>query len=173
MSRIWLRAVLAALLVMTVATKIRGSPPLTREQFAATVIDVLAAQGLADNAIIAPARGILPVAVQLEPSQCKGKIEIIPVSLNLQEAPLFASLLEPTYKRQFAFLDRTWRTEDRVGIRLTWAKHKTSYFLGLGQFAASTPVLLIASPPDCAVLDSIDWSPVWSGRRTAVAKRGQ
>jgi hypothetical protein len=173
MNRVWLRAVLALLLVMTVASKTRGSAPLNREQLAATVIDVLAAQELAGNAVIPPERGILPVAVQLQPSQCQGPVEIIPVSINLQEAPLFASLLKPNYRRQFVYLDRAWNTEDRLGMRFTWMKHKMLYFLGVGRFAASTPVLLIASPPDCAALDSINWSPVWSGRAMTVAKRAQ
>ena len=165
MSRNSLRAILALLLLMTVVNKSQISASLNRDEVASNVVDVLSAHQLSAQPI-APERDLLPAAARIQAPGCDEPIEVIPIHINLQEAPIFDVFVKPNYTRQFFYLDKTWFSEDRVGMRLTWLKNKLLSFFGLGHFVNSTTGLLIASPPGCIVASTIDWSPVWS-RRTA------
>src|SRR5262245_55195692 len=155
-----LRAILALLLLMTVASKTRVATNLNQDELKSNVLAVVSKHGL--RAQSAPTRNLLPAAAHIEAPGCDGTIEVILVHINLQEAPLFDTFVKPIYTRRYAFFDKTWDSENRVGMRLTWLKHKLLSFLGLGRFVNSTTGLLIASPPDCGAAWAIDWSPVWS-----------
>ena len=159
MSRTSLRALLAALLLMTVATKTQVSANLSRDRLTGNVLDVISAHQLKTYPVAT--RDLLPAAARIEAPGCDGSIDVIPVHINLQEAPLFDTFVNPKYTRLFAFLDKTWSREDRIGMRLTWLRHKLLSFLGLGHFLNSTTGLLIASPAGCSAALAIDWAPVW------------
>jgi hypothetical protein len=171
MSRTYLRAILAVLLLMTVINKTRVSASLTRETLTSNVLEVLSEHRLSPQRVM-PERDLLPTAAYFQVPGCDGPIEVIPIHINLQEAPIFDALVKPAYTRQFAYLDKTWLGENRVGMRLTWLKHKLLSFLGIGHFANSTTGLLIASPPNCRAASTIDWSPVWRRRMVAVESAG-
>jgi hypothetical protein len=92
---------------------------------------------------------------------CEGVLQVIPVTLSLQESTLFATIVKEGYSRRFVYLDRVWLTEDRLGMRIEWLKRKALSFVGLNPYAASATALLVAEPPHCTVAQSIDWSAVW------------
>src|SRR5215470_8697984 len=122
MSRISLRAILGVLLLMTVATKTHVTANLSRDKLTGNVLDVISAHRL--NTYPVPIRDLLPAAARIGVPGCDGTIDVIPVHINLQEAPLFDTFVDPNYTRLFAFLDKTWSREDRIGMRLTWLRHK-------------------------------------------------
>src|SRR5262245_44152914 len=140
----YLRAILALLLLMTIATKTHVAPNLNRDELTSNVLEVISEERLSAQPIM-PTRDLLPPAVHIHAPGCTGPIEVIPIHINLQEAPLFDTFVKPNYTRRFAFLDKTWFSENRVEMRLIWLKHKLLSFLGLGLFVNSTTGLLIAS----------------------------
>lgn len=165
-----LRAVFVSLLLLTVVTQTQGPLDSDRERLTRNVLEVLAGQGLSARAALPPARDILPVAAQFQAPGCGDRIEVLLFHINLQEAPLFDAVLKPNYARQFAYLDETWFSENRLGMRLTWLKHRVRSVLGLSRFMRSKDGLLIVSPPGCQIAQTVDWSLVWD-RRTMTPAR--
>jgi len=49
-------------------------------------------------------------------------------------------------------------------MRIAWLKHKAASVLGFGRYSLLKTVLLVASPPECNVVEQIDWQPVWEPR---------
>jgi hypothetical protein len=171
MSRIVLRVVLAGLLLAGVAGKLGISAEPGRDDVGRAVLRVLNEHGFSAWADVSKKRSeLLPVAVQLQAPGCDGPIEIVPVNINLQEAPLFGAEVRPDYTRQFAYLDGVWSKEDRLGLRLRWVKYKALSALGLSRFVAISTGLLVASPPGCHLAQTIDWSMVWDRRTIAATK---
>jgi hypothetical protein len=171
MKAYWLRSILALLLLATAAAKTRGTANIDQETLATNILHVLAEHRLGAQAARPVGRTLLPVAVQFHAPECSGPIEVIPIDINLQEAPLFDLFVRPDYTRQFVYLDKTWTGADRLQMRLTWLRHKASAMLGLGRFVTITKGLLVASPPGCQAAAAIDWSAVWTrGTRTAAAR---
>lgn len=173
MTRTLLRVVFVSLLLLTVVTQTQGPVDSDREILASNVLEVLAAKGLDARAAQPPPRDILPVAAQFQAPGCSDRIEVVLFHINLQEAPVFDAVLKPNYVRQFAYLDETWLTENRLGMRLTWLKHRMRSILGLSRFIRSKDGLLIVSPPGCQIAPTVDWSLVWDRRTMAPAKAAQ
>src|SRR5262249_15925828 len=158
MSCNWLRTIWTLLLLMMVGNKAHISTN-DREKFANNLVQVIAAHRFS----VEPTTRIrdeFPDAVHFRAPECEQPIEIIPVHISLQEAPLFDAIIKVNYTRQFAFLDQTWPSENRVGMRITWLKHKILAFFGRDRFVANSTGLLIVSPPDCRAAAAIDWAPV-------------
>ena len=163
MSCNWLRTIWALLLLMMVVNNAQMPASLDREKLANNVVQVIAAHRLSVEPMLS-VRDQFPDAARFRAPGCEEPIEVIPVHINLQEAPLFDALITANYKRQFVYLDQTWLSENRVAMRLTWLKHKMLSFLGWGRFVTIPTGLLIVSPPDCHAAEAIDWTPVWSWR---------
>ena len=163
MSRNWLRTIWALLLLMVVVNNAQMPASFDREKLANNVVQVIAAHRLSTEPMPA-ARDPFPDAVRFRAPGCEEPIEVIPVHINLQEAPLFDALIKANYTRQFVYLDQTWLSENRVAMRLTWLKHKVLSFLGWGRFVTIPTGLLVVSPPGCDAAEAIDWTPVWSRR---------
>jgi hypothetical protein len=161
------RTVLAALLIMTVAGKLHVSAgPSPEPSFSQAVMRVLQAHGLQGHRRNWSARDVLHTTIEFQAPGCDRTIEIIPIEINLQAAPLFDLVVEPGYTTRFAYLDRTWPLEDRMGMRSAWLRNKALSILGLGRFVTLPTGLLIAEPPGCEV-GKIDWSLVWDRRTLA------
>lgn len=160
-----MRLILAGLLLAMVATRISVGPPATLDIHAA-VVDVLTRRGLSvqDSP---PAQHQEPFASLFATLPgCSAPVQIMPVTLSLQEGPAFDSTIAPGYDRRFAYLSRTWATADRLGIRVEWAREKTLSLFGLSRFVPIPTALVIAAPAGCRAADAIDWSAVWE-RTTA------
>ena len=63
---------------------------------------------------------------------------MIPIISTSRRLP-FDAIVKPAYTRQFAYLDKTWLSENRVGMRLTWLKHKLLTLVGLGHLRTAPP----------------------------------
>jgi hypothetical protein len=163
MSRNWLRIIWALLLLMTVASKAQVSTSLDREELANNVVQVIATHRLSVEPMLS-VRDLFAGAARFRAPGCDEPIEVMPVHISLQEAPLFDALIKADYTRQFVYLDQTWLSENRVAMRLTWLKHKALSFLGRGRFVTIPTGLLVVSPPGCHAAEAIDWTPVWSPR---------
>lgn len=168
MSRILMRAILASLLLMTVASKTQTLADAGRDRLISNVLEVLAEYQVNAQANVLAKDAVLPVAVHFQAPGCEGPVEVMPVDINLQVAPLFDTVVKPNYVRQFVYLDQTWSSENRLGMRLTWLRHRALFTLGLGRFVTNKTGLLVASPPGCHIAPAIDWSLVWD-RRTMAA----
>ena len=164
MSRIVVRATFASLLLLTVYSKTQASIEFSRDKLVSNVLEVLAAHKVSAQANPLQKGVVLPVAVRFRASGCEGPIEIMPIDINLQEAPLLDTIVKPNYVRQFVYLDQVWDSEDRLGMRLTWLRHWTLYTLGIGRFVTNKTGILVASPPGCHIDPPIDWSLAWDRR---------
>lgn len=161
--------ILALVLLATVAIKAtQSSASIDRDALTSNILRVLSENRLGTPVAKPLPREVLPVAAQFEAPGCDGPIEVILVYINLQEAPLFDTVIRAGYTRQFAYLGKTWTSADRLQLRLTWLKHKALGILGQGRFVVIGTALLVVSPPGCHAAATIDWSPVWS-RSTATA----
>ena len=165
-----LRVILIGLLLATIAGKVRISADLGGDNISGRVIKVLNERGIIATTDVGEAHSVLPSAIHFHAPGCDQMVEVVPISINLQEAPLFDKVIRPSYGRQFAYLDRTWLTEDRLGMRLTWIRNKALSIFGLGRFVTSTKGLLIASPPSCEIAQTIDWSLVWDIHTVAAVR---
>lgn len=177
MNRLIGRIALGVLLIATVAGKIhistRSSPETAINR---AVVKVLEAHGLNGRVHVSETRNVLRSSIEVRPPGCDRAIEILPVDINLQAAPLFDIVIEPGYTMWFAYLDRTWRFEDRMDMRFTWLRNKALSIFGLGRFVTIPTGLLIAEPPGCHV-GHVDWSMVWdtrtlTGRQRAAPQSG-
>src|SRR5262249_42081962 len=130
-----LRAIWTLLLLMmvckflaTVGNKTQMSTSLDREKFTNKVAHVIAAHRFNVEPMLQQ-RDQFPDATLFQAPGCDQPIEIIPVHINLQDAPLFNAHIKANHTRQFAYLDQTWRSENRVEMRIAWLKHKVLSFL--------------------------------------------
>ena len=169
MKRIVLRAVLVGLLFSTVASNVRISAGAGQD-ISGAVTEVLKEHGFSAGAGEPVARTTSHPAIQFRTPGCDGLIEVVPIDINLQEAPLFDTVGGPAYVRRIAYLDRTWLAEDRLGIRIEWLKNKALSIFGRGRFVTVPTGLLIAEPPGCHIARTINWSLVWDRRTVATAQ---
>ena len=170
MSVMLLRIIFAGLLLATVASKAQVPTDFSRDDVSGIVIKVLNQHGLSARADIPEERNVLRDAVHFRAPGCDGIIEVLPIYINLQEAPLFDAVIRPSYTKRFAYLDRIWLTEDRLGMRLVWLKYKALSIFGLSRFVTIPVGLLVASPPSCHIAQTVDWSLVWDRRTIASAR---
>jgi hypothetical protein len=160
-----MRLILGGLLVATVVLRISAGPTENLD-IRAAIVDVLTRHGhtVRDDA---PDRVGEPLNSLFAAFQgCESPVQIMPVTLSVQEGAAFDATVPADYHRRFVYLGRTWPTADRLGIRLEWLREKTLSTLGLSRFVPIPTALLIAAPPDCKAADRFDWSAVWT-RTTA------
>jgi hypothetical protein len=152
---------------LTVVSKLQTPLGIDRRDLISGVVRVLAEHQFKSEADLNPARRVLPVAVRFEAPGCDRPIDVVTIHINLHEAPLFDAAIGTAGTRQFVYLDRIWTEENRLGMRLTWLRHKVLSFLGLGRLEAITLGLLVISPSGCHAAQAIDWSKVWDKRTIA------
>jgi hypothetical protein len=162
-----LRAVFVALLLATLASKAQTSPTASIGvlDIRASIIDVLAGQGLAAREDQAGQGQVFAGSVLFHAPGCDREVRVVPVSISLWEGPLFDEVIGPDHAKHFRYLDGAWLTEDRIGIRLEWLKHRALAMFGLSRYIASPFVLLIAEPRGCDVVKTVDWRLVWERPR--------
>jgi hypothetical protein len=158
--RAWgIRALFAVLLLGALAARIHASHEPAYD-IRPRIAELLASRGF--TARIVPAENdALLKAVAFDAPQCGGSVHVLPVRLNLQEAPLFDTAIGAGHERHVAYLGRIWREPSRLELRLEWAKHKMLSAAGQGPYTANTTALLIAAPSGCRLAESIDWAPLW------------
>lgn len=155
-----LRMALAVLLLATVVSKVY-TPRLDDRDLDPGVFATVAHYGLTPRRGPAEAGSALFPAISFEAPGCSGAVQVVPIKLNLQEAPLLGSVGGPGYVRHFIYLGRTWHNLDRLGMRLEWLKHKSLSVLGLSPYAPTSSALMVAEPRGCHAAEAIDWSRVW------------
>ena len=155
-----IRGLFACLVLVALASKIQASHGSGRD-IRAAVIELLAKRGLAAHAEPPAPGSALGGAVTFEVPGCEGRVQILPVGLNMQVSPLFDAAVGQGRAKRLVYLGRTWTQINRLELRLEWAKHKALSIWGLGRYAPDTTALLIAEPLACRFAESIDWGPVW------------
>ena len=159
-----LRAMLAGLLIATVAAKIWGPRNIAEIDTRAAVVALVTGQGWSayDDAATSPNH--LGKAINFRAPECEAQGQVFPIDLGLQLAPMLNDIIRPGYTRRFVYIGRTWLSEDRFGMRLEWLKYRVLSIFGLGRYVANETALVIAEPHDCRVADKVVWSAVWERR---------
>lgn len=164
--RAWTTRVLfAGLLLGALAARIQASDEPAEHDVRPAVAELLAARGI-DARIMPTADSALLKPVAFEAPQCGGRVDVFPVRINLQEAPLFDAAIGPGREQRIAYLGRSWEAPSRLDLRLEWLKYKALSVWGLGTYTTNTTALLIAAPKGCALAQGIDWAPFWHHARS-------
>jgi hypothetical protein len=168
-----LRAAFTALLLATLASKAQTSPtaPTDILDIRAGITDALARQGLAAREDKASQGHVFAGSILFDAPGCDRVVRVVPVSISLWEGPLLNEAIGSDDQKHFLYLDGTWLTEDRIGIRLEWLKHRSLAMLGLSRYIASPFVLLVVEPRGCDVVKTVDWRSVWEPRARPSAPR--
>ena len=157
----WLvRTAFAALLLGTLAVRIQASHGQTEYDVRPAIIELLASRGIAARIMPAEDHALLK-AVGFDAPQCGGRVDVFPVRLNLQEAPLFDAAIGVERVRHVAYIARTWREPSRLDLRIEWLKQKTLSAVGLDSYTANTTALMIAAPKGYEIARDFDWSSFW------------
>jgi hypothetical protein len=159
-----LRAMLAGLLIATVAAKIWGSRNSTEVDTRAAVIALVKGQGWSAYDEAATSPSALGKAINFWAPECEALGQVFAIDLGLQLAPMLDGVIRPGYTRRFVYIGRTWLTEDRFGMRLEWLKYRVLSIFGLGTYVANETALVIAEHHDCRMADKVRWSAVWERR---------
>jgi hypothetical protein len=159
-----LRALLAGLLIATVAAKIWGPRNVAEVDIRAAVVTLVTGHGWSAYDEAATSPDPLGKAINFQAPECEALGQVFPIDLGLQLAPMLDGVIRPGYTRRFVYMGRTWLTEDRFGMRLEWLKHRVLSMFGLGRYVANETALVIAEPHDCRVADKVGWSAVWERR---------
>ena len=171
MSVLLFRVIFSALLLATVAVGLLPSEKTDENAgVRAAIVHTLTVQGLSVQKHSAALRENALAPVLFAAPGCRGMLQVLTVSLSLQEAPMFEAYLEPTFKRRYVYLGRIWFAADPFAMRVEWFKYKALAILGLRRHVMSKMALVVAEPPDCHAVEQIDWRPVWSPHRAAKAK---
>ena len=166
MSVLLLRVVFSALLLATVSVGLLPSEKSDGNAgVRAAIVHALAVQELSVQEHSAAPREDALAPVLFAAPGCQGMLQVITVSLSLQEAPMLETYLEPTFKRRYVYLGRIWFAADPFAMRVEWIKYKALAILGLRRHVMSKMALVVAEPPDCHAVEQIDWRPVWSPHR--------
>lgn len=167
MSILLLRGVFSALLLATVSVGLLPSEKTDGNAgVRAAMVHALAAQGLSVQQPSAALREDALAPVLFAAPGCQGMLQVISVSLSLQEAPMLEAYLEPTFKRRYVYLGRIWLSADPFAMRVEWFKYKAFAILGLRRHAMPKTALVVAEPQDCHAVEQIDWRPVWSPHKS-------
>jgi hypothetical protein len=167
MNRLVLRSILATLVLATAAGKIWSTRQLEADIRPATIA-VVALKGWPTHAEAEDPADILRAPIEFLPPGCNGTARIFLVDLNLQMMPMLDQMIEAGYTRRIVYMGRTWPSEDRLGLRLEWLKHKVLALFGVGRYVASSTALVVAEPPGCRAADLLDWGLAWD-RQTLAA----
>ena len=169
MKAIGLRLLFAGLLLATLASKMQASIA-DEADVTAALVAFLSEQGLAPHRDKATQLG---ASVRFEAPGCQGPVHVMPTSLNLEVAPLFADVSKAGYSLRFVYLDRTWLSEERMAMRWEWLKRKAFSLWGLGPYVTVPTALIVAAPMGCQFVEGIDWRPVWHESRLSAAGGGR
>jgi hypothetical protein len=156
-----LRIVLGALLLATATAKISGPRLASEPDIRAATIAVLALKGWPAYEQPADASEVLGAPIYFEAPGCRQTAQIFLTDVNLQVMPLLDQIIKPGYTRRIVYMGRTWHTEDRLGMRLEWLKHKFLELFGLGRYVTSSKALVIAEPAGCRAAERLDWGLAW------------
>lgn len=152
-----LRCAFLALLVATVASQIHRYSDTPADERAA-VVKVLERQGLIALDQSSPFHR--PWLFFSVPG-CDGVVQVVSISISLQEIPLVEAALAPGDNRSYLYFGRMWPDPGVLAVRMEWVRQMLRAFVAGRRPALMKTVLLVVSPTGCPSLDAIDWRPIW------------
>ncbi|MBS0235684.1 MAG: hypothetical protein JSR99_19625 [Proteobacteria bacterium] len=155
MSAFAIRVLLAAMLVATIAVKVRAA--------VVPVIDMPAAisRTLGKNGFSPDAGEPARQSMSFSNPTCRLPVKVQTVRLYFGDGISGNRIPEPGYVQNFVYLDREWGSPARFEMREEWLKHRLLVLFGLSPYVPTPIALQIAVPVECPAADAIDWSRVW------------
>lgn len=155
MSAFAIRALLVAMLVATIAVKVRAA--------VVPVIDmpVAIARTLEKNGFSPDAGEPARQFMSFSNPACRRPLRVQTVGLYFGDGISRDEIPAPGYVQNFVYLDREWTSPARFEMREEWLKHRLLVLFGLSRYVPVPTALQIAVPVDCRAADAIDWSRVW------------
>ena len=108
---------------------------------------------------------MLAAAVYFQRPECDQASLVFPYFINEETLPLLARVAKPGFDRHFFYMDRNWNEQDRVAMFLEWAKYAVLDIVGASRYVPVKKAIVLADPPGCHPLATIDWRPVWDKGR--------
>jgi hypothetical protein len=160
------RVLLASLLVATIALSIFRKAT-AQPDISSKVMEVIAQKGWIPLELPVP-DGPLGKSIRFHVVECNGVGHVFFADLGLQAVPILDQVIGPGYTWRVAYLGRIWGKSERLGLRLEWLRERTLSIFGYSQFYVTEIALVISGPPDCQVLNEIDWSAAWRISRRSI-----
>jgi hypothetical protein len=160
--RVWpARILFAVLLVGSLAAKDRSIDllPETRDLEPA-VIRVAQAGGLAFRQKTTFAGTDIPV-LTFAAADCSLPVLVTLLSLNLEEDPTIRSRREPGYALRYVYIERSWEEPSRLAVHVERVKYAALAMVHLTRYTPFRQVLLVETPPQCSIVDDVDWQEIW------------
>jgi hypothetical protein len=100
-------------------------------------------------------------ALAFKAMDCIGPLFVV-VRLNFDFEPFVRPAREQGDVTRYVYIDRSWEKPERLAHFIQRVKYAALAPLGLTPYVQSGRLLLVDSPPQCHVVDAIDWRNVWN-----------
>ena len=150
----------ASLAIRQQSIEIRKS--LTADfDMSAEISALLAGQGLTlrENPVRPPR--VLSTVVYFEVPRCKAASVAMPFNLNIVAQARLNRVVDPGYQNRYYYIDRTWNSQNRVKLFLTYLKHSALSVIDATPYLPVNQALVISTPAECVQDLDIDWQQIW------------
>ncbi len=171
MSKLALRAALLSALLISLAIKHRSIAARDDRSAAfdasLAITDVIQSYGLnvLENPVKPPK--MLAKVVYFQRANCSRQSLVMPLTFNLEAAPLLARVAPQDYRRVYVYADISTPDQDRVAFYIEWLKHYVLALTGGTRYIPVKIAIVVAEPAECAATPTIDWRTVWDRERHA------
>jgi len=168
MKWVW-RAVFATILIATAGIDLYSADRQAGEKYRESVVIRLAeSRGLLYRQTRSLSNGLL-TSIVFEAAGCSRPIQVVPLNLTLETAPLLHLVDEPGDIRRFVYIERDSPEKEGFRVFLEYAKHTALGMVGLSPYFAYPTLVMATEPPDCRAVESVDWRLIWSRDYTAAS----
>jgi hypothetical protein len=159
----WLaHAIFGIILVVSLTTRERASDALKEsDNLEKAVIRPAQSQDLVFREFAAIADTDIRT-ILFDARDCERPVSIALLLVTFEQEPLMRLFNAPANIRRYLYLDRSWSEPHYLAMFLERAKYAILAAFGMTAYVPSKIMLLIDSPPDCHVADTIDWPTVWN-----------
>ena len=176
MNKVAVRSLCLLALVASLAVRVEANQArtamLTDFNIGAAVTHVIREHGYAlrENPVKPPK--LLADAVYFQRPECDQASFVLPYLISAETLPMLTRLNKPEFGRRYFYMDRSWDAQNRVAMVLEWVKYTVLDIFGASPYVPFKQAIILAEPPGCSSVASIDWRPVWDKMRFVKAING-
>lgn len=140
---------------------------LAKVKLPAVIASVVASHGMVLRANPVQPPKVLSRIVYFERPGCDAPSLAMPTELHIDAMGYLARTRISDYRYSFIYIDKTWKSQDRIGLHFNWLKHTALGVIGKSAYFPLQEAIVLAEPAKCATTDTIDWKQVWDKARLA------
>jgi hypothetical protein len=101
-------------------------------------------------------------ALGFKAAGCSRSLLVVVLSVTFDQEAVVRAARQPGYALRYVYIDRSWDEPHRLAVFIERMKYAILALFRLTHYVPSWRLLLIEVPPDCPIVDGIDWRMVWS-----------